>query len=410
MQNLETAEQAVRQMWSFSQALDLALVDEEVRKGFSLEVGYQHGERVGYISVRLGEVLGLKGSDLFLLLLAGLLHDIGALGGFALAHGQSRLMEVHSQIGAEILKDFPGGDKLAAAILDHHKIPAIKADVPLMAKIISLADKLDLYMPRKKTTYKERTEILNYVRANSGKEFYPEVVQALEKVAGEEAFWLYLSELDLLNPTLDFLFFSKTEQDCVDYDGICDVIRSREFIENLGDIFAFLIDQKSEFTGKHSRRVAENAYKLAGHLGWPEKDQRDIMLAGLLHDLGKLAVPQKILDKPGVLHSGEIEIIRSHTYYTYNLLSAAGFDRNIIEWASYHHERLDGKGYPFRLAADLLSTGSRIMTIADMYAALTEDRPYRSGLPADKALEIIADGKGRSVDSELVDLARQVFL
>ena len=111
MQNLETAEQAVRQMWSFSQALDLALVDEEVRKGFSLEVGYQHGERVGYISVRLGEVLGLKGSDLFLLLLAGLLHDIGALGGFALAHGQSRLMEVHSQIGAEILKDFPGGDK-----------------------------------------------------------------------------------------------------------------------------------------------------------------------------------------------------------------------------------------------------------------------------------------------------------
>jgi len=410
MQSLKTAEQAVRQMWSFSQALDLALVDEEIRKGLKVEVGYQHGERVGYISVRLGDVLGLKGSDLFLLLMAGLMHDIGALGAFADAHGQTKMMELHSQLGAEILRDFPGGEKLYAALLYHHKTPLTKPDAPLMAKIISLADKLDLILPRRKTTYQERADILNRIRACSGTEYYPEVVQALERVADEEAFWLYLSEYNLLSPTLDFMFYSRKEQDCLDYDGICDEIRSRSFVDKLGVIFAFLIDQKSDFTGKHSRRVAENAYKLAGHLGWSEEDRKDIMLAGLLHDLGKLAVPQKILDKPGVLSSSEIEIIKSHTYYTYNLLSAAGFARHIIEWASYHHERLDGKGYPFRLSANDLSIGSRIMTIADMYSALTEDRPYRDGLPAEKALQIIAEGKGRLVDSELFEVARKAFL
>jgi len=410
MDRMKTAEQAVRQMWSFSQALDLALVDEEIRKGLKLEVGYHHGERVGYISMRLGDALGLKGPELFLLLLAGLLHDIGALGGFAEAHGQTRLMEIHSRLGADILRDFPGGEKLAAALIDHHKTPTIKPDVPLMAKIISLADKLDLILPRGKTSYSERTEILNRIRARSGIDFYPEAVQALENIAGEEAFWLYLSENDLLNPTLDYMFHNKKEQDCIEYNGICDVIRSRSFIDKLGELFAFLIDQKSDFTGKHSRRVAENAYLLACGLDWSEEDRQDILLAGLLHDLGKLAVPQKILDKPGVLNSREAEIIRSHTFYTYNLLSAAGFARHIVEWAAYHHEKLDGTGYPFRLSANDLSVGSRIMTIADMYTALTEDRPYRDGLPAAKALQIIAAGKDRSVDGELVELARKVFV
>ncbi|NLI93418.1 MAG: HD domain-containing protein [Peptococcaceae bacterium] len=405
-----TAEQVVRRIWSFSKALDLALIDEEVSKGFKIEVGYRHGERVGYISLRLGHILGLRGNNLFLLLIAGLMHDIGAVGGFAEYHGNSRLMEVHSELGAGIMSDFPGGEVLAEAIRFHHKTPADAVEIPIVAKIISLADKLDIIMGRKMTTYKDRARILNHIKSLTGKDFFPEVTDALVQLAGEEAFWLYVNEGELLEPTLTFLFEGKADQNCLEFQGICDLMFGELFTNKLAETFAFLIDQKSTFTGRHSRSVAENAYAMAVELGWDSTQCKDIKIAGLLHDLGKLAVPQKILDKPGSLNEEEIQTIRTHTYYTYNLLSSAGFPKNIIEWASYHHERLDGRGYPFRTPRESLTTGSRLMTIADIFTALTEDRPYRNGLSKEKAMEIIRNGVHITVDGELVEIAKKALL
>lgn len=410
MHRIKTAEQVVRRIWSFSKALDLALIDEEIRKGFRIEVGYQHGERVGYISMRLGAILGLKGKDLFLLLIAGLMHDIGAMGGFAECHGQTRLMETHSQIGAEILTDFPGGEILSDVIKDHHQTPEKNEEISLMAKIVSLADKVDIIMGRKRTTYKDRAAILNHLNSHAGKEYFPEVVQAFIQLTGEEAFWLYLNDGELLEPTVECLFKGKTDQDCVDFDVVCDLLYGEIFTIRLAETFAFLIDQKSTYTGRHSRSVAENVYKLACGLGWDTEQCADIQLAGLLHDLGKLAVPQKILDKSGTLTDDEMQIIHSHTYHTYNLLSAAGFPDHIVEWAAYHHERLDGRGYPFRVCAESLSIGSRLMTIADMFTALTEDRPYRNGLSKGRALDIIERGIDKTVDRDLIKVARKVLV
>lgn len=408
------AEKAVRRIWSFSRALDLTLIDEEVKKGFKLDIGHRHGERVGYISLRLGSLLGLRGKDLMLLLMAGLIHDIGAVGGFADYHGHYRLMKMHSDLGADIVKKFPYGEVMEEALRYHHETPSnifnkeFTEALPLMPKIISLADKVDIQMGRNPLSYKKRREILNRVHEGAGRDYFPEVVNAFERVAGEEAFWLDLQEGDLLEISLAYLFGSREDSASCEVIDLCSKMYEGEFTDILAQTFAFLIDRKSAFTGRHSRLVADTAVCLAEKLGWDSGECREIRLAGLLHDLGKLAVPQKVLDKPGPLDQEEIRIIRTHTYYTFTLLSSAGFSRTVVEWASYHHERLDGKGYPFCLDENSLDTGARLMAIADIYAALTEDRPYRKGMDKKEAFRVIEKGIDCCLDSRLVKAAKEI--
>ncbi|HHV64387.1 MAG TPA: HD domain-containing protein [Peptococcaceae bacterium] len=409
MARIQTAKDAIRRIWSFSKALDLALVDEEIQKGLQIDIGYRHGEKVGYLCLRLGELIGIRGKELFLLLIGGLMHDIGAVGGFAQYHGDYRLMQKHSELGAKILEGLSLGETLVEAIRYHHQTPGDHQSESLMAKIIAFADKLDIIMTTKRDIYKEKDDIVRRMNSLVGEEVYPEVFPAFHRLTGEEAFWLDL-EGDLLEATLDFLFKKIDDAYCFESEEICNLIQGPSFTVRLAETFAALIDQKSAYTGRHSRSVAETATKLSEGLGWSREMCQEMRLAGLLHDLGKLAVPRKILDKEAALDAGEARIIRTHTYYSYHLLQAAGFSRNIVEWAAYHHERLDGQGYPFHLAGELLPVGARIMTIADMFVALTEDRPYRAGLSKEEALAIVAGGIGKNVDGELVEAAREILL
>jgi len=128
-------------------------------------------------------------------------------------------------------------------------------------------------------------------------------------------------------------------------------------------------------------------------------------VAGHLHDLGKLAVPAEILEKPAKLTEEEFDIIKSHTFYTYSILETIS-DLDVINaWASFHHERLDGKGYPFRHKGEDLSLGSRIMAVADVFTAITEDRPYRKGMTSDRALQVLQQMAANSaLDSGIVSL------
>lgn len=122
-----------------------------------------------------------------------------------------------------------------------------------------------------------------------------------------------------------------------------------------------------------------------------------------MHDLGKLAISNDILEKEDVLSEYERNVIKSHTFYTYRtLFTVKNFDE-IIAWASFHHERLNGEGYPFHLTAEEIPVGSRIVALADIYSALIEDRPYRKGMDSDAAVEEI----GTMVDKGL--LCREIF-
>ena len=396
--------------WSFSRALDLAMVDEEIEKSFQIAVGKRHGERVAYIALNLGRVLGLSQDSLIRLTAAGLLHDIGAVGGFRSYHGDHRLVIEHCLIGARIVEDFPWADVLVPVAKYHHEAPEPRRgalgidpnEVPLMARIVSLADKVDVHLARQTPPKAERDKLLAWLEHEKGQLFFPEIVAAFQTVARREAFWLDLGQEDLREITLAGL---AREQAASGLGVLCPA-----FTRRLAEIFAGLIDQKSEFTARHSSYVAATVSSLAGGLGWSEAELEQIRIAAYLHDLGKLAVPSKILDKPDSLTAEEFEAIRCHTYYTHHLLTDAGFPDRVVRWAAYHHERLDGQGYPFALEAADLDTGCRLMTIADIWAALTEERPYRQAMAPAAALQVLERGAGTIVDPDLAKLARRILL
>ncbi|ADY57580.1 metal dependent phosphohydrolase [Syntrophobotulus glycolicus DSM 8271] len=415
--SLNTAEKMIRRIWSFSRALDLALVDDEIKRGLKLNIGERHGERVGYISLRIGMMMGYKGKDLLLLLIAGLVHDIGAVGCFMDCHRDNHaMMKEHCELGAEIVRNFPGGDILETAIKFHHDIPALSewskidplSDPPVISQIISLADKVDLLMGRKNHTIADRQKLIGNVQERIDREFYSRPAQMFIRLAKEEAFWLDLLDGNLLDISLRRLLAGHGEFE-VRLSDINDDLFGEEFVWELARTFAFLIDRKSAFTSLHSRRVADIVLALAQKMEFEQEKQEEIKIAGLLHDLGKLAIPTAILDKPESLEPEEIRIIKGHAYYTYKLLTAAGFPPNVVGWASYHHERLDGQGYPFCLDSSALDIGARLMTIADVFVALTEDRPYRKALTHKEAVKIMENGAGVIFDPLLLHAAQSIL-
>ncbi|AFQ46062.1 HD domain-containing phosphohydrolase [Desulfosporosinus meridiei] len=399
----------IRQMWSFSRALDLGLIDEEIERGLDVTLGERHGERVAYIAMRLGRFLGLNKQELVHLTISGLLHDIGAFGYFGEYNGNRHVLERHCLSGALIVERFPSGKTLANAIKHHHETPdpmygalgAPNEEVTIMARILSLSDQVDLMLKRKLASRRQREEIIEWINDQTGTLFFPEVAQAFRQVAKKEAFWLDLEQPDLLQIALGLLFDQWS----------LPATRELEisFTYRLAETFADLIDQKSKFTARHSRSVATTVERLAKGVGWEEIRLHEIYVAGLLHDLGKLSIPRKILDKPGSLDPAEVDIIRTHTYYTHRLLTEAGLPTRIVEWAAHHHERLDGRGYPFALGEKDLDEGARLMAIADIFAALTEDRPYRPAMSSGEALAIIERGMGTILDPGLIKVARRVL-
>jgi HD-GYP domain-containing protein (c-di-GMP phosphodiesterase class II) len=161
----------------------------------------------------------------------------------------------------------------------------------------------------------------------------------------------------------------------------------------------------------HSAGVAASATKLAELVGMGEDECKMMTIAGYLHDVGKLRVPNSILDKPGRLTEEEFNIIKEHPYYTrWILMSVNGFEK-IADWAGFHHEKLNGKGYPFHLGAEDLDTGSRIMAVADIFSAITEVRPYRDGMDHDAAMKVMwSNVENGTLDGDLVKLLEDNYL
>jgi HD-GYP domain-containing protein (c-di-GMP phosphodiesterase class II) len=146
--------------------------------------------------------------------------------------------------------------------------------------------------------------------------------------------------------------------------------------------------------------VTHAAVKIAAQLGLSSERRLLVNRAALLHDLGKLRVPNSILDKPGKLTAEEWIVVQEHPRLTREILARIQPFRELAAIAGAHHEKLDGTGYPDRLSADQLSLEARIIAVADIYGALTEDRPYRAGLPVEQALAIVARDVPHKLDSD----------
>jgi HD-GYP domain-containing protein (c-di-GMP phosphodiesterase class II) len=172
-------------------------------------------------------------------------------------------------------------------------------------------------------------------------------------------------------------------------------------------MFSQIIDFRSSFTATHSKGVTVTSTALARLSNFSDTECKMMEVAGYLHDLGKLSVPAEILEKPAGLTIDEFDIIRGHTYFTYKILSNVANLDIINSWASFHHECLDGKGYPFHLKEDGLSLGSRIMAVSDIFTAITEDRPYRKGMNKTESLKVVETmAKNNKIDTDIVSVLK----
>src|SRR5574344_1991703 len=184
-----------------------------------------------------------------------------------------------------------------------------------------------------------------------------------------------------------------------------------KIVKDLSELFyktiksiAFALDAKDKYTHGHSLRVTVYSLALAKALDLPDDILEEIETAGLLHDVGKIAIPEKILLKPGKLTEEEFNIIKSHPELGEKLVEGIEKLRIISSWLKSHHERYDGKGYPTGLKGEEIPLSSRIIALADTYDAMTSTRAYRSALPHDAAMQEIKRCSGSQFDPKLAEL------
>ena len=191
--------------------------------------------------------------------------------------------------------------------------------------------------------------------------------------------------LDMLRPEL-FEILSDDNIETLELDFPAVYI---EADRGIAELFARIIDYKSPFTQAHSTGLAKKSEQMAKSYGFDEIKTEKLYMSGALHDIGKVFVDIEVLEKPGRLDEEEYKHIQSHAYETYRLLSKIEGFEEIRDWASYHHEKLNGKGYPFGLTAEEMSLEMRLLACLDIYQALTEDRPYKAGMSHTKAIGIL---------------------
>lgn len=228
------------------------------------------------------------------------------------------------------------------------------------------------------------------VRARRGTWFDPRIVDAFETIAAAPAFWEALAAPDPEPRVL----------------GLAPALRVRRLdgagLDAVAGAFAQVIDAKSPFTAGHSERVAFWADLVAEELGFPALRRAWLKRAALLHDIGKLGVSNTILDKPGKLDDAEWRIMRNHPRESERILARIGAFDGLARVAGAHHERLDGRGYPYGLGGDAIGLDTRVLSVADVFDALTADRPYRAGMPVETALGILRADVGAAFDGDCV--------
>ena len=174
-----------------------------------------------------------------------------------------------------------------------------------------------------------------------------------------------------------------------------------DFTNSIIDAFAVCIDGKDSYTNGHSLRVAQYTRMLAKKLGEDEETIQKFYNIALLHDIGKIGIPDDILNKPGKLTEEEYEIVKTHPYRGYEILKKVKTQKDLVEGAQFHHERFDGRGYPARLAGEKIPLVARIISVADAFDAMSSTRPYRKKMPMDAIVKEIKDCTGSQFDPKI---------
>jgi putative nucleotidyltransferase with HDIG domain len=317
-------------------------------------------------------------------------------GRFAVRHARGdngQVFTVRCERGADIARKIGLPPTVADAIraMDEHWDGGgypyrLKHDrTPLLARIIGLAQVTEIFWAEGGPD-----RAVAVARERRGRWFEPELVDLFCETARDPGFWAGLADARLDRDLLTLVPASLELQ------------ADDALLDRVADAFALIIDAKSPFTCDHSRRVAEYAVAIDERLGGAVDPVR-LRRAGLLHDIGKLAVPNRILDKPGRLDAAEWQTIQQHTTCTLSLLQRVPVFQDFADDAANHHEWLDGRGYSRGLSGDQLSMTARILAVADVLDALTSDRPYQTRMPAERVRAIFAGERGTHFDEACVD-------
>ena len=388
---------------SFSRAMDLLH-----------PVVSEHHLGVAYVSACLAEEMGLSEADVQSILVAGAMHDVvaacapharplldRALKGALVENIEGNIHD-HGFQCYRMLSRFEPFAKAATTIRYHHvdwnhgegKYFEGRS-VPLESHILRLADRVAVLLSTKVNALLRAAELRTTIRDSIGTHFHPDVVTAFEQISVKESFWL-----DLTSKYKEKLLKERFGGGAVRLNG--------DDLHALAKTFATIVDYRSSYTAVHSSGVAKVSELLAKRMGLLQSRVLLVGVAGYMHDLGKLAICPTLLDRPGKLTHDEMLIIRQHPYFTRQILSVVPGLEEVTVWAALHHERLDGKGYPFRETNIPLE--ARIVAVADIFTAITEKRPYRTGMRKEKCMDVlygmVRDG---AIDGEIVALLNNDF-
>lgn len=319
----------------------------------------------------------------------------------ALARGGPRiaaeLVETRCERGAEIVRKLGFGPRVVEAVraLDEHwdgqGQPRGRRghEIPLLARVLCLAQSIEVFL-----MVEGPKGALEMVRARRGRWFDPSLAEAALRLERELAQWRDYDERRL----------NEAVRDCEPGDAA--LLAGSGALDRLATGFAEVVDAKSPFTAQHSFRMSDLAQRIARRLGHSAPHVATLRRAALLHDVGKLSVPNSILDKPGPLNAEEWTAVRLHPYYTLRVLLHVRAFKQIAHVAASHHERPDGRGYFRGLTGAQIPLDAQILATADVYDALTTVRPYRPAIPEETALRMMEADRGGGLSGECLDALR----
>ncbi|GAU79366.1 HD-GYP domain-containing protein [Fusibacter sp. 3D3] len=370
---------------AFSESLDL--IDRRI---------YNHHNDVAYIALKLASALDLSQKDIKEITIASLIHDIGVFT----ADDRVKLTDYafeditnHGEIGYQLLMSLTGFDKIALLVRYHHDdYPNLieKPEYNLYSNLIFLADRIAVLIDKSEFILNQVDQIKYRITSDQDVKYMGEYVNAFLSLSRQEEFWL-----NLTTDRHKEIIMTVLKPDAF--------IRDINALFDISKLFILAIDFRSSYTASHSIGVSKVARAIGQLLGY-DHDNLDILeISGYFHDIGKLALSKELLDKKSILSKNEMLQIKSHSFYTMEILSKIKGFEEIKSIASSHHEKLNGKGYPFKRSN--LTEKEMILCIADIFSALTEERPYRSHTNIAFAKEILlSEGNDGKLDLNLIQI------
>jgi putative nucleotidyltransferase with HDIG domain len=389
-----------------------------------------HAQRVAFVALSIASELKLDIEQRLACLYAALLHDVGVIPAGAglseMVRGDERRVFSalplltpeetavesrssapdlvvdrvvdHAIHGARLAQELGLPQEAVRAIACHHEqwdgtgYPHALAgnEIPLVGRIIAVADQMEALIAQEPSPLHARRNIPHWLSRFAMSMADPEMVIATRHLIAGDNFWL-----GLYGPSLQTELSAQVA-------GLKE--QRSPLLLPFAERFAEIVDGRFSFTVGVSARVAKHAEALGRSAGLADLRLKQIRVAALLHDVGQLGVPERIMAKPGILSVDELEVLRQHPLHSHDVVHGIAGMEEVAEWVGAHHEWPDGRGYPEAKAGIEIPQEARILAIADAYVAITSDRPHRRRLDPSDGVQRLRGAAGTQLDPELLSL------